>query len=225
MADLNALLNSSKTKNESDESAQSTTTQPATPEAPLESNTDGPTNGGAQTQTNGNTDGGLPETREGSIITQTGNSAAEAADFAINTQVGDGSDANTIIDKVNPFTGAERFTSVDTDSRGATSYTSHPIENFQVGPYVFEKTILTLEAADAAKFEKFLESMPPVEKARVRKIDTSAAESLIADLRTSSTTRDFDSSVGADALSRLRNIGPTIGTGRLEDLNRDSDSN
>jgi hypothetical protein len=95
------------------------------------------------------------------------------------------------------------------------SYTSHPIENFAVGNYKFEKGLLTLAADDAEAFDKLLATLPPQEANRVKKLDVQAAELLVKQLlenQRAAATQVTDSSTGERAT-------PVVGTGKLEDSN------
>jgi hypothetical protein len=94
-------------------------------------------------------------------------------------------------------------------------YTSHPITNFRVGRFKFDKGQLALDNADeVAEFEKLLDSLPPVEKMKVRKIDIAAAERISAEYRAAQggPTKNTDSSTGERAT-------PKVGTGKLGDNN------
>jgi len=94
-------------------------------------------------------------------------------------------------------------------------YTSHPIENFMVGPYKFEKGLLRLEGDEVDAFDKLHASMPPVEQRRVRKLDVAAAEEFVRqrlEAQSPGATQAFDSSIGERAK-------PVVGTGKLEDSN------
>jgi len=98
------------------------------------------------------------------------------------------------------------------------SYTSHPVENFRIGRFVFEKGLLNLSGDDVAAFEALHESLPPMEKNRIRKLDVAAAEAFVRDLLENAkpaATQAFDSSIGERAK-------PVVGTGKLEDSNADA---
>lgn len=79
------------------------------------------------------------------------------------------------------------------------TYTSHPIPNYSIGRFQFEKATMTLDnEEDVAEFEKLYATLPMQEKARVQKIDLEAAEGLARQLldRTTNATQQIDSSVG-----------------------------
>ena len=101
-------------------------------------------------------------------------------------------------------------TVVETDNR--VRFTSHPIENFRVGRFRFTRGQLALSPEDAAEFEELLESLPTVERMRVRKIDLAAAERISQEFLASQarTTKQIDSSTGERAK-------PVVGTGKLGD--------
>lgn len=101
-----------------------------------------------------------------------------------------------------------------------TVYSSHPVQNYRVGRFHFQKSLLRLDSQDAAEFDKLLEKLPPTERNRVQKIDVQAAAALVNARIESQATKQFDSSVGADALSRLNKLGPTVGTTELGFENR-----
>lgn len=96
---------------------------------------------------------------------------------------------------------------------GATMFSSHPIANFQVGRFKFDKGLLKLDSQDAADFEKLLKTLPATESSRISKIDVSAAEKIVKErLASQSTaTKNFDSTTGERAGQK------PVGTGRLED--------
>lgn len=101
-------------------------------------------------------------------------------------------------------------TVVESDNR--VRFTSHPIENFRVGRFRFTRGQLALSPEDAAEFEKLLESLPTVERTRVRKIDLAAAERISQEFLATQarTTKQIDSSTGERAK-------PVVGTGKLGD--------
>lgn len=59
-------------------------------------------------------------------------------------------------------------------------YTSHPAPNFKIGKYQFTKSKLTLTPAEAEKFDALLADHPGWIRCKVRKLDESAANALIA---------------------------------------------
>lgn len=101
-------------------------------------------------------------------------------------------------------------TVVESDNR--VRFTSHPIENFRVGRFRFTRGQLALSPEDAAEFEELLESLPAVERMRVRKIDLAAAERISQEFLATQarTTKQIDSSTGERAK-------PVVGTGKLGD--------
>lgn len=102
-----------------------------------------------------------------------------------------------------------------TEAMRKVLYSSHPIANYQLGKFQFEKTVLTLEGdEDIGEFEKLYETLPPAEKSRIKKIDVDAAEAFVRKVldQMPKATQNIDSSVGGDA-TRAR------GTGDLSDTN------
>lgn len=106
---------------------------------------------------------------------------------------------------------------IASDTGEGILYSSHPIANLTLGRFQFEKSLLRLSSKDSADFDALLSKMPPIERNRVQKIDEAAASQIVRERLESRPTRQFDSSVGLDTLSALRAVGPTKGTGRLED--------
>jgi len=108
---------------------------------------------------------------------------------------------------------------LEPEAPATVSYSSHPIENFSLGSYRFEKGLLTLDSEAAAEFDKLIESLPPMEQTRIKKLDVAAAEQFVRQLlenQQAAATQVTDSSTG----ERAR---PVIGTGKLEDSNPASD--
>lgn len=94
-------------------------------------------------------------------------------------------------------------------------YSSHPIENYSVGNYVFEKGLLTLTGDEIAVFDKLLETLPPQESNRIKKLDVEAADRIVREMlanQKAAATQVNDSSIGERAT-------PVIGKGKLEDSN------
>lgn len=80
-------------------------------------------------------------------------------------------------------------------------YSSAPIQAYRVGPFRFEKGVLTFDEGqedELESFETLLETLPAAERARVQKVDVEAAEAYVRDLRAQSggATRGIDSSIG-----------------------------
>src|SRR3546814_6111414 len=66
------------------------------------------------------------------------------------------------------------------------TFSSHPIMNFSLAGFQFTKGTLQFRAGDEerlAAFEKLYDSLPPMEKNRIKKIDVAAAEKLLAELK------------------------------------------
>lgn len=101
-------------------------------------------------------------------------------------------------------------------------YTSHPILNLTVGPFRFENGTLKLPDASidmpqdkqVDSFAALLKTLPLIEQHRIRLLDVGKVDQIVRD-RQSIATRQFDSSVGREALERLHANTPTTGT---EDL-------
>ena len=91
-------------------------------------------------------------------------------------------------------------------------YSSHPIQSLQLGPYKFVKGVLKLSGNEARDFESFIETLPAVDRAGIRKVDLGIAEQMAKDHAIlGGATKQFDSSVGRDALERLHQLTPTVG--------------
>ena len=92
-------------------------------------------------------------------------------------------------------------------------WSSHPILRYKLGRFRFEDGLLALrEGKDVEEFEKLLDKLPIAERARIKKIDLSAAEAISRDVRENGpkTTKTVDSSVG-DRDNKSR-----VGSGKLE---------
>lgn len=102
---------------------------------------------------------------------------------------------------------------IGTEAGEGTMFSSHPIANFQVGRFKFEKGLLRLDADDAAAFEKLMATLPPVEQSKIQKLDVEAAVAIvkqrIAEAQPGA-TQQFDSSIGERAKQM-------VGTGKLGD--------
>ena len=100
------------------------------------------------------------------------------------------------------------------------TFSSHPVQNFRIADYQFEKGVLKFEEGQEEsleKFEKLIASLPVAERKRIQKIDVEAAEKLIEKLRAESggATQKIDSTVGERA-SKPRatgNLGAILGRG------------
>ena len=100
------------------------------------------------------------------------------------------------------------------------TFTSHPVQNFRIANYQFEKGVLKFEEGQEEsleKFEKLIASLPTVERKRIQKIDVEAAEKLIEKLRAESggATQKIDSTVGerANKPKATGNLGTVLGRG------------
>jgi hypothetical protein len=65
---------------------------------------------------------------------------------------------------------------------GKTSYTCHPMTNYSLGRFTFEKGTLALDEDDAAEFDKLHASQPPHLRHNVRKVDVAAAEARLKEI-------------------------------------------
>src|SRR3546814_944988 len=66
------------------------------------------------------------------------------------------------------------------------TFSSHSIMNFSLAGFQFTKGTLQFRAGDEerlAAFEKLYDSLPPMEKNRIKKNDGAAAEKLLAELK------------------------------------------
>jgi len=100
------------------------------------------------------------------------------------------------------------------------TFTSHPVQNFRVGNFQFAKGVLKFhegEEESLEKFQKFIDTLPPIERRRIQVIDVEAAEALIKKLREESggATQQTDSTVGDRATKPkpIGNLGTTSGLG------------
>jgi len=88
---------------------------------------------------------------------------------------------------------------VGTDSDAAV-YSSHPIENFHVAGFQFEKGTLKLTDSDEIeRFEKLIESLPPRERSTIRKIDLDGAAAVAKRFNNASTSKRGIDTTGSDA--------------------------
>lgn len=100
------------------------------------------------------------------------------------------------------------------------TFTSHPVQNFRIANFQFEKGVLKFEEGQEEsleKFEKLIASLPIVERKRIQKIDVEAAEKLIEKLRAQAggATQKIDSTVGerANKPQATGNLGAILGRG------------
>lgn len=93
-------------------------------------------------------------------------------------------------------------------------YSSHPIMNFRVGRFQFEKGLLTLtDSEDAETLEKLLKTMPMTESIKVKKLDPEGAARLVLQNRARpAATKGFDSATGERASDA---DGQRVGVGDL----------
>lgn len=99
-----------------------------------------------------------------------------------------------------PVKGSSR--SLADDSEPAARYSSHPIANYRLGRFHFDRGLLNLDSDDAAEFERLYQQLPITEQRRVTKLDVGAAERFLKERaanRTAGATKQFDSSVGERA--------------------------
>lgn len=97
---------------------------------------------------------------------------------------------------------------------GVTMYSSHPIRNYQIGPYHFEDGVLRVEDDKIGEFEKLLASLPESERVNIRKLDMSKVDRIVQRRQAS---KQFDSGLGRDALERLHGAHPTVGTQAIDE--------
>lgn len=102
------------------------------------------------------------------------------------------------------------------ESNEGNLYSSHPIANYRVGRFRFERGLLRLNDEDNSDFEKILEKLPATERARVKKLDLAKAEQIVKErlAEGARATKQFDSSTGERAADPM---GARIGTGALGD--------
>lgn len=100
------------------------------------------------------------------------------------------------------------------------TFTSHPIQQLRMADWQFEKGVLTFKEGEEESLEaftKFLDSLPPIERSRVKKIDVEAAEKLIEELKSQEggATQKIDSTVGERVTKPkpVGNLGSTLGLG------------
>ena len=104
----------------------------------------------------------------------------------------------------------------ETADDGAVRYSSHPIQNYKVGRFEFENGLLVLnEDEDIKEFEKILNDpkFPRSERARINKLDLSAAEAQVRLIRSQSPKAS--KSIGSEAGDR--DPGKQVGKGTLGD--------
>lgn len=102
------------------------------------------------------------------------------------------------------------------DSMARSLWSSHPISNYQIGRFKFNNTVLDFNNAeyddkDEQEFKKLHDSLPPIEKNRIKLIDVDAAEELVKRVLASKqlVTQVTDSSHGRDPRE--------VGTGSVEE--------
>lgn len=100
------------------------------------------------------------------------------------------------------------------------TFSSHPVQNFRIANFQFEKGVLKFEEGleeSLEQFEKLIASLPIAERKRIQKIDVEAAEKLIEKLRAESggATQKIDSTVGerANKPKATGNLGTVLGRG------------
>ncbi len=92
-------------------------------------------------------------------------------------------------------------------------FSSHPIVNYRLGEYVFDKGLLKFDNPKSAeKFRKILAAQPIVERNRIKELDVGAAEARVREVLAASpsTTKAIDSSTGDRAPDAA------VGRGTLE---------
>lgn len=95
-------------------------------------------------------------------------------------------------------------------AEGEVIYSSHPIQRFKVGRFVFENSVLRLnEQKDKDDFEQILKALSPRDRLNIRKLSLDKVDELVR--QRAAATRQFDSSVGREAIEALRSDSPTIG--------------
>ena len=100
------------------------------------------------------------------------------------------------------------------------TFSSHPVQNFRIANFQFEKGVLKFEEGQEEsleKFEKLIAALPIGERNRIQKIDVEAAEKLIEKLRAKSggATQKIDSTVGerVNKPQATGNLGAVLGRG------------
>lgn len=91
---------------------------------------------------------------------------------------------------------------IDSGDEPAVRYSSHPIANFRLGRFRFDRGLLNLDSQDASEFEDLLEQLPVTERRRITKLDVRAAERFLEERaanRRAGATQQFDSSIGERA--------------------------
>lgn len=84
---------------------------------------------------------------------------------------------------------------------GERAWTSHPVPNYMIGRFKFEKGVLKLnDPADIKEFENYLndKNLPASEKNRIRELDISSAEAISRKFieEQGGATKAIDSSTG-----------------------------
>lgn len=100
----------------------------------------------------------------------------------------------------------------DVDFPFSRQYTSHPISNYGIGRFVFEKGLLTLTSQrDADEFEAILAEQPEIERSRIKLVNLSMAEEISRQFqRQGGATKQIDSTTGD------RGVKPMTGKGSME---------
>lgn len=143
-----------------------------------------------------------------------------SASLLVDPEVGEPDDDATGLARLNAAVNTQNLANsgvIAAEGNEGTMYSSHPIANFRIGRFKFEKGLLRLDDKDAADFEKILESLPVTERSRVRKLDVAAAEKIVTDRleesRRYGATQSIDSTIG----ERADPNAARVGTGRLGD--------
>lgn len=90
-------------------------------------------------------------------------------------------------------------------------WSSHPMQNFSVGPFHFANSVLRLKSSQFDEFHNLLETMPANDRINIKKISLDRAKDIV-NARLPTATKQFDSSVGRAALQQLKSDTPTVGT-------------
>lgn len=89
-------------------------------------------------------------------------------------------------------------------------FTSHPIVNYKVGKFKFEKATLNLYSeTDVMDFSKLVASLPAGERQRIKKVDLQAAEAIAKQILESQgkASQAIDSTTGDRAPPPAKPVG------------------
>lgn len=99
-------------------------------------------------------------------------------------------------------------------------FSSHPIQNFHLGRFVFENTLLRLSGKDVGEFKELLEKLPLYERNNIREISLAAVDSIVAGRSAAAQQGTADSAAGRSALEAMLATTPKVGTKPIEEMGK-----